>query len=238
MRLIRNLWIVCILAAWLSGTSFAQCQASIEAANAGPNNVPSSIASAARQSGEEDRTVEVELSLRKSGAVRNATVVNGPTLFREAAIKAVKKHNYKNQMNVWPFQGQITVEVKFPRDMGASPEIRQVMPAGVSGCITASSTRIRVSQWVMAERLISRVEPVYPPEAHTEHIAGVVVVRVVIDKNGGVLNADYVSGPPALVPAAIEAVKQWKYQPYLIGGDAIEVETTVEMFYPMNVFTQ
>jgi outer membrane biosynthesis protein TonB len=207
MRLIRNLWIVCILAAWLSGTSFAQCQASIEAANAGPNNVPSSIASAARQSGEEDRTVIVELALRKSGAVRNVTVVKGPTIFREAALKAVKKHNYKNQMDVWPSQRQMTVEVKFPRDMGASPEILQVRLAGVSGCITALK-RVRLSQWVMANRLLSRVEPVYPPEAQTEHIAGVVVVRVVIDKNGGILNADYISGPPALVLAAIAAVKQ------------------------------
>jgi len=228
MRLIRNLWIVCILAAWLSGTSFAQCQASIEAANAGPNNVPSSIASAARQSGEEDRTVIVELALRKSGAVRNVTVVKGPTIFREAALKAVKKHNYKNQMDVWPSQRQMTVEVKFPRDMGASPEILQVRLAGVSGCITALK-RVRLSQWVMANRLLSRVEPVYPPEAQTEHIAGVVVVRVVIDKNGGILNADYISGPPALVLAAIAAVKQWKYQPFLMGGEPIEVETTVEI---------
>jgi Gram-negative bacterial TonB protein C-terminal len=164
MRLIRNLWIVCVLVAWLSGTSHAQCHASIEAANAGPDNVPASIASAAGQSGEEDRTVVVELALRKSGAVRNATVVKGPTIFREAAIKAVKKHNYKNQMDVWPFQGQIMVEVKFPRGTGytgASPEIRQVLPAGVPSCIPAP-TRVRISQAVMANRLLSRVEPVYP----------------------------------------------------------------------------
>jgi TonB family protein len=230
MRLIKNLWIVCVLAAWLSGTSHAQCHASIEAANAGPDNVPASIASAAGRSGEEDRTIVVELALRKSGEVRNATVVKGPTIFREAAIKAVKKHNYKNQMDVWPFQGQITVEVKFPRDTGASPEIRQVLPAGVPSCIPAP-TRVRISQAVMANRLLSRVEPVYPPEAQTEHIAGVVVVRLVIDKNGGVLNADYVSGPPVLVAAAIEAIKQWKYQPYLLNGVLVEVETTVEISF-------
>jgi len=156
MRLIKNLWIVCVLAAWLSGTSFAQCHASIEAANAGPDNVLASIPSAARQSGEEDRTVVVELALRKSGAVRNATVVKGPTIFREAAIKAVKKHNYKNQMDVWPFQRQITVEVKFPRDTGASPEIRQVLPAGVSSCLPAPQ-RVRVSQAFMENRLLSRL---------------------------------------------------------------------------------
>ena len=69
------------------------------------------------------------------------------------------------------------VEVKFPRgtgDTGASPEIRQVLPAGVPSCIPAP-TRVRISQAVMANRLLSRVEPVYPPEAQTEHIAGVVI---------------------------------------------------------------
>ncbi len=227
MRLIRNLWIVCVLAGRLSGTSFAQCHA----ASAGPNSVPA-IASAALQSGEKDRTVALELALRKSGAVRNATVVAGPTIFREAAIKAVKKHNYKNQMDVWPFQRQITVEVKFPWDTGASPEIHQVLPAGVPSCIPFP-TRVRISQAVLANRLLSRVEPVYPPEAQSEHVAGVVVVRLVIDKNGGVLNADYVSGPPVLVAAAIEAIKQWKYQPYLLNGEAIEAESTVEIRFTL-----
>src|ERR1700690_3058625 len=227
-----NLGIVCVLAGWPSGTSSAQCQASIEAANAGrPDNVPASVVSAARQSGEEDRTVVVELVLRKSGAVRSATVAKGATIFREAAIKAVKKRNYKNLMYVWPFQPQITVEVKFPQDTGASPEIRQVLPAGV-GCLPAPS-RGRVFQTVMANRLLSRVEPVYPSEAQSERVAGVVVVRVVTDKSGEVSNADYVSGPPALVPAAIKAVKQWKYQPYLINGESIEVETTVEISFTL-----
>ena len=231
MRLIRDLWIV-VLAVGLSGTSFAQCHASMEVANAGPNNVPAPIVSAARQSGEEDRTVVVELALRKSGAVRNATVVKGPTIFREAAIKAVKKHNYKNQMDVWPFQGQIMVEVKFPRDKATSPEIRQVLPAGVSSCLPAP-TRVRILQIVMQQHLLSRVDPVYPPEAQNEHIEGVVVVRVEIDKSGGVSNADYVSGPPALASSAIEAVKRWKYQPYVINGEPFEVETTVEISFSL-----
>ncbi len=157
-------------------------------------------------------------------------IVQGPTIFRDAAIKAVKKHNYKKEMNAWPFQEQITVEVKFPRDNAVSPEIRQVMCCGVSSCIPAPS-RVRVSQAFMANRLLSRADPVYPPESQIEHIAGSVVVRIVIDKSGRRSNADYVSGRPDLAPAAIEAVKQWKYQPYLLNGGAIEVETTVEISF-------
>ena len=154
-------------------------------------------------------------------------MVKGPNIFREAAIKAVKKHNYKNQMDVWPFLEQITVEVKFPRDTSEPPEIRQVLPAGVPSCIPAPS-RVRITQAVMANRVLTRVEPVYPPEARSAHITGLVVVRIVIDKNGEVLNAEYVSGLPMLVPAAIEAIKQWKYQPFLLNGETVEVETTVE----------
>jgi hypothetical protein len=51
------------------------------------------------------------------------------------------------------------------------------------------------------------------------------------DKDGSVCRADSVSGSPALVPAAIEAVKQWKYQPYLMGGEQIEVETSVAISF-------
>src|ERR1035438_1741899 len=110
MRFTSSLWIACFLATWLGGTSFAQCHASIEVADAGrEDNIPSSITSAAPQGGEEDRTVVVELVLRKSGAVHDATVTKGPATLRTAAIKAVRKHNYKNWMNDWPFQLDITV---------------------------------------------------------------------------------------------------------------------------------
>jgi protein TonB len=83
----------------------------------------------------------------------------------------------------------------------------------------------------METLLLSRVEPVYPPEAQTEHIEGVVVLRITIDKGGNVYKAESVSGTPQLVPAAVEAVKQWKYRPYLIGLDPVEVETSVEISF-------
>ncbi len=138
MRFTSSLWIACFLATWLGGTSFAQCHASIEVADAGrEDNIPSSITSAAPQGGEEDRTVVVELVLRKSGAVHDATVTKGPATLRTAAIKAVRKHNYKNWMNDWPFQRDITVEVQFTRDMAAPPKIRRLMPGGVSSCVPA-----------------------------------------------------------------------------------------------------
>src|SRR6202167_506223 len=176
-------------------------------------------------------TVLLNVRISKSGVVHDMNLVSGPPILAAAAIKAVKRWKYKPAYWVTgpPSERQTFLSVTLMK--GAAPKVEEIA-LGVSRCIPAP-TRVRISQAIMANRLLSRVEPVYPPEAYTEHIAGVVIVHVVIDKNGGVLNVDYVSGPLAQVPAAIEAVKQWKYQPYLLNGEAIEVESTVEISFTL-----
>lgn len=230
MRHIRQLWVLGVLGALLGGTAFAQCHAPTEAVHAVASDVPASMGSTTGQRGEEERTVLVELVLRKSGAVRDAKVFKGPTTLRAAAIKAVRMRNYKNYiLNVWPGNGEITVEVKFPPDKAGAPEIRQVLPAGVPSCIPAP-TVVRISPDVMQSRLLNRVEPVYP--AGVQKIEGSLVLQVHIDKDGNVYNAEKISGPEALVPAAIAAIKNWKYQPFLLNGEPIEVETMVDLKFP------
>jgi outer membrane biosynthesis protein TonB len=184
----------------------------------------------AGQSGEEERTVLVELVLRKSGAVRDARVFKGPTTLRAAAIKAVKRRNYKNYiLNVWPGNGEITVAVKFPQDKAGAPEITQVLPAGVPSCIPVPKV-VRISPDVMRSRLLNRVEPAYP--AGIQNIEGSLVLQVHIDKDGNAYDAEKISGPDALVPAAIAAIKNWKYRPFLLNGEPVEVETTVDLKFP------
>ena len=97
---------------------------------------------------------------------------------------------------------------------------------GVLGCVS-SPLRVMVSSWVMGCFLFDRVEPVYPAE--TENAKERLTLEVVVGKDGKVLNARKISGPEDLVPAAVEAVKKWKYRPYLINGEPIEVDTTVEL---------
>ena len=87
--------------------------------------------------------------------------------------------------------------------------------------------RVRVSAGVTDGLLIHRVEPIYPPVAQQAHIQGTVVLAALIDKGGNVQSLQVVSGHPLLVRAAIDAVKQWRYQPLLVNGQPIEVETTV-----------
>jgi TonB family protein len=91
----------------------------------------------------------------------------------------------------------------------------------------ASPTHIRVAQGVMRSFLATKLNPSYPPEAERQRVDGTVVLRINIDKNGNVSTVEPVTGHPLLIPAAIDAVKQWKYKPYLLNHTPVEVETTV-----------
>src|SRR5579863_3076431 len=91
----------------------------------------------------------------------------------------------------------------------------------------ATPQRVRVSQGVSAGLLVRKVQPNYPPLARQARIQGQVVLRAVISKDGSIENLSLVSGHPMLAPAAIEAVKQWKYKPYLLNGEPVEVDTEV-----------
>jgi protein TonB len=75
--------------------------------------------------------------------------------------------------------------------------------------------------------LIRRVQPVYPPLARSARIQGSVVLEALIGRDGTMQNLKLISGHPRLVPAAIDAVSQWRYRPYILNGDPIEVETQI-----------
>lgn len=87
--------------------------------------------------------------------------------------------------------------------------------------------RVRISQGVAVGLLLKKVSPHYPDDARQARIQGQVVVQVLIDKNGDVEKATSVSGDSSLASAAIEAVKQWKYKPYLLNNQPMAVETQV-----------
>ena len=91
----------------------------------------------------------------------------------------------------------------------------------------AVQPRQRVSTGVMTGLLIKKVTPNYPPLAKQARIQGQVVLQAEISKEGTIQNLQLVSGHPMLAPAAIEAVKQWRYKPYLLNGEPVAVETQV-----------
>jgi protein TonB len=94
--------------------------------------------------------------------------------------------------------------------------------------------RVRISQGVTKGLLIRRVEPAYPTLARSARVQGDVVLSAIININGEIENLQLVSGHPMLVPAALTAVKQWRYKPYLLNGQPTEVETTITVIFTLS----
>src|SRR5450631_1540952 len=106
---------------------------------------------------------------------------------------------------------------------------------GVMGGIVGSTAlipkvavqRIRVSSGVTQGLVVHRVEPLYPAIAKAAHVQGTVILAAVIGKDGTIQNLHVVSGHPLLQGAAMDAVKQWRYRPYILNGEPVEVDTQV-----------
>jgi periplasmic protein TonB len=82
--------------------------------------------------------------------------------------------------------------------------------------------------------LVRKVAPAYPPLARSARIQGTVVLQAEISKDGTIQNLQLISGHPMLAPAAIEAVKQWRYKPYLLNGEPVAVETQVVVNFSLS----
>src|SRR5579862_509075 len=93
--------------------------------------------------------------------------------------------------------------------------------------------RVRISQGVTTGMLVHRVEPPYPALARSARISGSVVLKAIISKEGTIEDLTLVSGHPMLVPAAIDAVRQWRYRPYLLNGQPVEVQTTITVIFTL-----
>ena len=99
---------------------------------------------------------------------------------------------------------------------------------------TPTVQRVRVSQGVTQGLLIYKIDPTYPTPAHNARIQGTVVLAAVIGKDGNVTSLRLVNGNPMLANAAIDAVKQWRYKPFLLNGQPVEIETTVTVNFALH----
>jgi protein TonB len=97
----------------------------------------------------------------------------------------------------------------------------------------ATPQRVRVSSGVSQGLRIKFQQPNYPPLARQARIQGTVILHAVIGKDGAIENLTLVSGHPMLAPAAIEAVKQWRYKPYLLNGEPVEVDTEIQVNFTL-----
>jgi len=97
-----------------------------------------------------------------------------------------------------------------------------------------SLATIKISQGVSQGLLIKRVQPVYPPAALKVHAEGAVQIEATINKEGTVINPKVLRGDAVLARAALDAVRQWRYKPYYLDGEPVEIQTQITVNFKAN----
>jgi TonB family protein len=105
---------------------------------------------------------------------------------------------------------------------------------GSDSSATKGPKQLSVSAKVMSQNILTKAVPIYPPAAKKARIQGKVVLDAVIGTDGNVESLRVLSGPQELQQSALDAVRQWTYKPYLLNGDPIEVETTINIIYSLG----
>ena len=98
----------------------------------------------------------------------------------------------------------------------------------------AVQKKVNISAGVAVGMLLQKTQPVYPPIAKAARVSGTVVLQATISKTGAIENLRVVSGPAMLQQAALDAVKSWRYRPYLLNNEPVEVETTVNVIFTLG----
>jgi protein TonB len=94
--------------------------------------------------------------------------------------------------------------------------------------------KIAISSGVATGLLIQEVRPMYPPIAKAARQSGTVVLQATISKSGTIQNLKVVSGNAMLQSAALDAVRQWRYRPYMLNGEPVEVDTTINVVFNLG----
>jgi TonB family protein len=111
------------------------------------------------------------------------------------------------------------------------------VPGGVTGGVPPAADgtkRINIGGNAQQAKLVMQPRPVYPPLAKQARISGVVHLAAIIGKEGNVIDLRVISGHPLLIPSAIEAVRNWVYQPTLLNGEPVEVSTQIDVNYTLS----
>ena len=129
--------------------------------------------------------------------------------------------------------GQISETVKVRGAKPATGSLAQAVPAAAP---TRTPQRIPVGGNVQAAKLLSKVDPVYPANLKQQGISGTVMLRAVISTTGETLNPVVLNTTvnPGLAQAALDAVRQWRYQPTLLNGQPVEIVTNIEVTFELE----
>lgn len=145
-----------------------------------------------------------------------------------------------------PKQVKMVTEEEAPAPTGVTGGVVGGVPGGSSGGViggiigsaapppkVATPQKLRISTGVAEGLKIHDVQPTYPQMARIAHIQGDVTLQATISKTGAIENLRATNGHPILIQAALDAVRQWKYKPYILNGEPVEVETTIQVKFHM-----
>jgi TonB family protein len=154
---------------------------------------------------------------------------------RQAAVEAVKQWRYRPYLvNGEPTELDTSAVLPFDFRQPGSSSSNPPARVPESGPQFGEFTKIQIDRKVLQTRQVTWEEPKYPQMAKLAHIEGIVVIRVLIDKEGHVAQEKGVMGHPILMQAALDAVRQWIYLPFLADGEAAAIESSVVLRFRMD----
>jgi len=170
--------------------------------------------------------VNLQVEVGEDGSVRRAVpvgIAQGQTYFMDSAVDAVRKWRFKpGMLNGKPVAATTIVGFEFR----APGDVLYLRNVGIQE--RSLPPRPFVLRPPLTEPVLERkVAPIYPPLAKKARVQGAVVLMVVIGTDGKVRSAKVISGHPLLTGAALDAVRQWEYKPYLVNGNPVQIETQV-----------
>jgi TonB family protein len=178
------------------------------------------------------------ISTDRNGRVREAYPLSSDNAglqdsIREQLLKWQLKPAASNGERV---QTEAALTFAFTTKMESStPDQSSSQPSTSPSPTVAPQGPIRISSSVLGGLMVRSFPPVYPPDAKARHIMGAVVFSAIISKTGNVSSLQLIKSPsPSLTDAAMVAVKQWGYRPYLLNGTPVEVESTITVNFDMR----
>lgn len=181
--------------------------------------------------------VVIKFHVSETGDVEQAEVVSGNSVLAGAAVNAAKKWKFKPFIRNGHAE-KVATNIRFDFAFKDKVTDVKIAPSAASSADgndgSQSPKRVRVSAGVTQGLVLHKVAPVYPPDAKRARIQGTVVLAAIIGKDGRIKDLHVLSGPAALTDAAVGAVEQWQYRPYLLMGEPVEVDTTVTVTFTLR----
>jgi len=180
--------------------------------------------------------VQLAALVAADGRVKKVATLSGDEDLADAADDALKEWSFQPCL-VSGTPAEVTVAIEFefhPERWNVTYSLKDPPFGAKSSVSDKPIQRVRVSAGVSAGNLRYSPKPKYPMAANVLAIQGTVVLHVLIGRDGGVTILDVKEGPPELTASAVDAVQQWRYKPYFLNEELVEVDTTVVIKFTLG----